>query len=324
MFKFVIRILFSVVLISLIITQINLESVWQILGNAHLGWLFLSIGMNIVALLFGVWRWQVVLQGMGVFDQKFWGLFRILMIGTFFSMFLPSSIGGDIAKVVLISPKTEHQEAAATSVLVDRIIGIAVTVGVGLIAIFFLPTLWDESILLSVILIPSLLLLAIVLALFSQISIHIIKHVTPLKLWQKIDSHVLKAHDSVMKLRSQPRSLLTVVAYSVFRQLAICISIFFAGKAFQIDASITMYLLVIPFSQAITVIPIAINGIGLQDSVVVSMFYIFGIGNAEALSLSLFMHFLSNTTGIIGGIIFALSNPQEFWIRQAKRQQRGL
>ncbi|NTU80772.1 MAG: flippase-like domain-containing protein [Chloroflexales bacterium] len=301
----IIRVLLSVVLLGWLIAQVDMASVGAILAQTRPGWLMLGILANMIAVLLAAWRWRVLLVGMGV-RQSFGNLLRIVLAGTFFSMFLPSSVGGDIMKMVLIAPDTRRREAAISSVLMDRVVGMAVTIVVGLLAVLFLPAVWGDTTVMGTLAVATALFCLGVAALFSRTLITLLGRLTPGFIWRRIGGKVLKVHESIADLRGRPDVLIGSATISGLRQIAICTSVFCAGQAFGIAASPVAYFAIIPITLAITVLPIAINGLGLQDNALILLLGTVGVGAAEALSLSIFIHAMRNLTGLIGGLVFAI------------------
>jgi hypothetical protein len=300
----IIRVLLTVVLLGWLLTKVDLASVGAILAQTRPVWLTLAIVANLVALLLAVWRWRVLLAGMGV-PQRFGNLLRIVLVGTFFSMFLPSSVGGDIMKMVLIAPDARRREAAVSSVLMDRVVGMAVTILVGLLAVLFLPSVWGDTTIIGTLVVATGLFCLGVAALFSRTLFNLLGRLTPGFIWRRVGDKLLKAHQSIVDLRGRPDVLLGSATISGLRQVAICGSVFCAGQAFGIAASPVAYFAIIPITLAITVLPVAINGLGLQDNALILLLGTVGVSSAEALSLSIFIHAMRNLTGLVGGLVFA-------------------
>lgn len=305
MIKHLVRIVMTCILIGWLITQVDFSSVGAILARSHVGWLVAGGLINLLAVFCAAWRWQILLRGLNVM-VNFFRLLRIVLVGAFFSMFLPSSVGGDLMKMVLVSPELKQREAAVSSVLMDRVVGMAVTLLVGLLAVLLIPSVWGNSIVLSALGVVSLAFCFGIVTLFSHTLITLISKLIPGAIWQRIGDMVMRVHRSLMALRGQPDILLAAAAISLLRQIVICLSVYCAGQAFGIEAGLVAYFAMIPISMAITVLPIAINGLGLQDNALILLLSTVGVTAAQALSLSLFLHILRNGVGLLGGLIFAL------------------
>ncbi len=76
-------------------------------------------------------RWQMFLHRLrhhhGIID-----LTRIVLIGQFFGLFVPSGVGGDVVRVYYLTRTKVPVHDAVTSVILDRLIGV---VSLGLLAI---------------------------------------------------------------------------------------------------------------------------------------------------------------------------------------------
>lgn len=302
--KTIVRVLLTAALLGWLLTQVDLAGVGAILAQTKPGWLALAAALNLLAVGIATWRWQVLLAGMGV-PQRFANLLRIVLSGTFFSMFLPSSVGGDIMKMVLIAPDTRRREAAISSVLMDRVVGMAVTILVGLLAILFLPSVWGDRAVIGTLATATALFSLGVAALFSRALFDLVARLTPGFIWRRVGDKAQKVHASIAGLRGRPDVLLGAATISGLRQVAICSSVYCAGQAFGIAAGPVAYFAIIPITLAITVLPFAINGLGLQDNALVLLLGTVGVGPAEAVSLSIFIHVMRNLTGLVGGLVFA-------------------
>jgi glycosyltransferase 2 family protein len=305
MIKNLIRIVMTCILIGWLVMRVDFSSVGAIFARSHMGWLAAAGAINLLAIFCAAWRWQVLLRGLDIV-VGFFHLLRIVFVGAFFSMFLPSSVGGDLMKMVLISPEIKQREAAVSSVLMDRVVGMAVTLLVGLLAVLLLPSVWGNNIVLSALGAVSLAFGFGLVTLFSKTLISVISKLVPGLIWRRVGGMVMRVHGSLMTLRGRPGILLAAAAIALLRQVVICLSVYCAGQAFGIDAGLVAYFALIPVSMAITVLPIAINGLGLQDNALILLLSTVGVTAAQALSLSLFLHIMRNGVGLLGGLIFAL------------------
>src|SRR6185503_5441426 len=83
-----------------------------------------------IPLLCTSWRWWLLLRGHG-FQARYGQAFFISYAGAFFNNFLPGSVGGDLTKAILASSGEERKAAVAGTVILDRIIGLAVMIIMG-------------------------------------------------------------------------------------------------------------------------------------------------------------------------------------------------
>ncbi|MCS6881473.1 MAG: lysylphosphatidylglycerol synthase transmembrane domain-containing protein [Oscillochloridaceae bacterium] len=303
--KVVVRALVTAVLLGWLFIQVDVTGIGGVFAKTRPLWLALAAVLNLVSFALLIWRWQVLLIGAGV-RQPFVQLTRVTLISTFFSMFLPSSIGGDVVKMMLLAPDTARREAAISSVVIDRVVGMAVTIIVGIVAVLFLPVVWSDSAVIGTLAAATLIFVLGVVALFSRTLFRWMTRLTPRFLWRHVGEQILKTHQSLLGFRRQPGVLLAAGAISVLRQVVICVSVFCAGQAFGIAAGPLAYFATIPIALAITVLPVTISGLGLQDHAMVLLLATVGVAAAEALSLSIFLHVMRTFVGLTGGLWFAI------------------
>jgi glycosyltransferase 2 family protein len=300
------RLIFTAVMVAWIISQVDLRSVGGVLAQARLPWLMLGVAVNLISVLMASWRWQRILVGLGVIKPLL-SVMRLVLIGAFFNMFLPSSVGGDVMKMVLIAPDVTRREVAVSSVLMDRVIGLAVTIGVGLVAVLLLPRIWSEPAVIITLSLAVAVFCAGVITLFNRELIDFVGRIIPKFVWNRVGPLILRVHESLMVIGRSPRTLLETMGISVLRQIVICLSVYCAGLGFGLEIPPLAYFATVPIAVAITALPVAINGLGLQDNALIFLLATVGLSAPQALSLSIFLHALRNGTGLLGGLIFAVT-----------------
>jgi uncharacterized protein (TIRG00374 family) len=101
---------------------------WSGLADAakrkiHFGPLLLAAAVTAVGLLITFVRWYILVRAV---DLPFtvYNAIRFGLIGYYFSMFLPSSVGGDVLKAYSIAREQNRRTRAVATVLIDRAIGL--------------------------------------------------------------------------------------------------------------------------------------------------------------------------------------------------------
>jgi hypothetical protein len=87
-------------------------------------WLVAALALYGVHMTAGAWRWQLLLRVQGI-HLGFPGTFSLMMQGMFFSLVMPSAVGGDVVKVGLLAAQIPpgRRLRGAFTILVDRIMG---------------------------------------------------------------------------------------------------------------------------------------------------------------------------------------------------------
>ena len=88
-------------------------------------WLLAGVGAyGMFEILAGI-RWQILLRVQGI-HITWWRLYGLLLVGLFFSLFIPGGTGGDIIKgyYLLKEAPVGRKTSAALSVVMDRLLGL--------------------------------------------------------------------------------------------------------------------------------------------------------------------------------------------------------
>ncbi|MEO6787991.1 MAG: lysylphosphatidylglycerol synthase transmembrane domain-containing protein [Chthoniobacteraceae bacterium] len=109
----------------------------------HADWWWLAAGVasyGMFEILAGI-RWQILLRVQGV-HLSWWRLYGLLMVGLFFSLFIPGGTGGDLIKgyYLLKEAPVGRKTSAALSVVMDRLLGL---IGVGILTVVVTAFRWD-------------------------------------------------------------------------------------------------------------------------------------------------------------------------------------
>jgi hypothetical protein len=209
-------------------------------------------------------------------------------------------------RILMLAPDVERREAAFTSVLMDRVVGMATTIGIGILATLMLPVAWSNPAAIATLVVAAVVFFVGVYVLFSRRLFRLLNRLTPAFIWGKVGSTLSRVHTSLIALRERPATLIAATGISVLRLLAMVVAVFFASQSFSINASLLAFLALMPISLALTTLPISINGLGLQDNTMVLLLATVGVTAAQAVTLSLFLHAMRNLYGLLGGIFFAL------------------
>lgn len=293
--------LLTLLIVWLIFKDADFKGIWEGLRQSNLVFFLLTFLLfNVVVQAVTVQRWRFLLHQNGM-DFPFSLLMRFHYIGILFQVFLPSSLGGDMAKFALIQKKGKGAESA-NSLLIARFAGVYALLVLAVPGICLYPVA-DAEIIRWILF---ALLAGGVLALFLLRSkridldrfMHISWLVKPLKLVKNLRSNFKgKILFPVFAQSLLLQVLSSVVFYLLFLTLGIQVDFW---KAFLLSPLISAVAMVIP----------SFLGIGPRE---MGLFYFFAleIGSKEMLgSLSLVINAL---------ILFQVLVGAFFWLTTRKK-----
>jgi uncharacterized protein (TIRG00374 family) len=226
----------------------------------------------------------------------------------FVNIFLPSSFGGDVYRVYRVVQKTQDSEAALASVLLERFMGLAAMTGLGLSVLplaFKLIGRWD--IILIFIICVVLLVGAVLLVTSPQLLIWVEPWFLKFHL-SGLAGRFAKLQILMRKFARSPRELALSMGISLLVQLSIIYYLFLLGQQLKIPISYLELLIFMPISIVVTLLPISLGGLGLQEGLWSYLFSTVGITSEQAVSLSLTFTVLGWILSLPGSLVLLLDS----------------
>lgn len=291
----------GVALLVFLFTKIDLKATLKAIAGINLFYLQAAIITCFVVYALALYRWRMLLIAQ---DVKL-PLMRVISSfsgGIFFSLFLPSTIGGDIARSVDLGLHTKRRSVIVATVLLDRLSGFVGLVIVAIISLVIGRRLINDLPVYIVIFILAGLLGGILLLIFNERLYNRINR--PVKNEGGFRESLRKLHSEIYFFRSLPSILALNLFYSILIQLGSSLVAYFLLRSLSINIKIIYPLVINPVISTITSLPISIGGMGLREWSSVIFYRKCGVLEEAASAQSLLNFALIVIFGIIGGIIY--------------------
>lgn len=253
----------------------------------------------------GILRWSVLLKILKK-DLPFSRIFVSHCGGLFFNIFLPSTIGGDVARTVDLSLHTKDSSSIFATVFLDRLCGFLALV---LISAFgfafghFYGFSLDSRFMVFIIFLAMLVVSAF-LVIFSKSIFNLVNRIL---IFQSLKNYFAKFHDCCYSFRFQKIALAKTIFLSLLIQGFFSVVVYFIGMSLGIELSVIYYLILIPIVNAVSFLPISLGGLGLRDNVAVILFSALGVASGKIAAMTLLIFAFLFSVGIMGGIIYGTS-----------------
>ena len=300
---FLVKLLVSAGLIGYFLSRIHVERFLQTFASAKFSYIAMALVVYLVAQGASAVRWATLARPLGI-KTPFKDLVQYYLVGMFFNLFAPSTVGGDVTRVYyLVRDEEAHAKGravttvhAAMSVLMDRAIGMVVLVWLGALALLLFPYYAVPPTVRSV----TFLLAA---GLFAGALL------TPvLRRFLPEDGHQLavKLRLALRSYRLHWRALLAAVLLSLTVHLIQAGMHTVMGYALGLEVPFSFCLIIYPLVGTFSAIPISLNGLGLREGGYIYLLAVIGIGTEQAIAFGILLFLIIALDSLIGGLVFLL------------------
>lgn len=291
----------SILLLYFSLRWVNANALADRLSRFDPGWIVLALILLVIQVAFLAVRWRNIAASCGA-GLPFALALQLSFIATFFNQALPSTVGGDGARIWLFARKGAGWARATYSVLIDRIVGVFV---LAMIVIACLP--WTLEIIHDPIARAVLLIIGIGATVGTLFFLMIGTHFRQIFARWVLTRHLLAASRAAATLCGSRHSISTVLACSTAVHFLTIAAAWCCIKAIAAPVSFLQVLFLMPPVLLISTIPISIAGWGVRESSMIAAFAFAGLAQSDGLTLSILYGATSFVVGVIGGIVWIAS-----------------
>jgi uncharacterized protein (TIRG00374 family) len=292
-------------LLAIVLTQ-DLEEVLRLLRG--MDWLLFVVALLLflAGSFVRAYRWGTLVWALNI-QASLWRLAALYFVGAFFSLFLPTGLGGDAVKMYELSRNNQKTAEAISSVLVDRFVGLFVLFALAALALAGGYRLVGSEVLVAIAVVFIACLIAVALLLQR----------TWLEAWGRwlgLDRllgriRILRELYASIHLY-RPAVLMRSTAASVVWNLMLILGNYLLGLAVGIDLSLWYYFLFIPIISVLLMLP-SVGGLGIREGAYVLLFSQVGVDNSQGLALAFAFDLVLLVNGLIGAVIYIAQGMRE-------------
>jgi uncharacterized protein (TIRG00374 family) len=305
-------------LVYWLLSNVDVDFLKNSVANINLPLLFTALACHAIAFIIFSVRWWTLLK-IKIPQCKYRSILGGYYLGLFWNNFLPTAMGGDIARILKLKKEGMDTYDLLSSTLMDRLIGLVSILLMGLTALIFAPILhYSQStqyllVLFLIGLFPTMLLL------LSDKSKRFYLKIFNYLQSTKFPASISKFIEVLLIFMDHKRTLFHVLFYSFLAQFAIITCYIFISLSLGIQIPIYVYFSIVPIVFLATSLPLSIGGLGIRESVLVGLMHLYSADTQEALELSIFYIAILLLLTIPGGIFMFKAN-----LVQAQTQNNSL
>lgn len=256
-------------------------------------------------------RWSIILRNFDL-RVKYFRLFRIVLIGSFFNLFLPSSVGGDFFRAWYLG---KHENTgvslAATTTLIDRISGLSALMVLGLFCSFFSSQAIGGIQLRIIFLAIFLVFLTGIIIFFHPVLHRLLERFLIRIKARRLAEKTPPIYEGAARFRKNIPDIAATTGLSLVIQVISISSVWVAARAINIDAPFLIFLVFVPLINIAVAVPLTINGVGLREGMYYLLFSSIGIPMEESITLSLITMLLYICMALPGGFVYSIFKKEE-------------
>jgi glycosyltransferase 2 family protein len=303
----IIKIIATLAIIIFLFTRVDLPKMGMNVARANTFDLLAALMLYFFAIFLGAVKWRVLVRALEMPTPTL-GLLVYSLVGLFFGNLLPSNVGGDVVRAYGLVRATGRTEAAAISVLVDRLMGLTAFLGSAVVMAVVAAAMLQrgsemEQIEIATVAAASAFIFGSAL-LFSRRVAERFKWIFDLKLLAPVRPTAWRVFAALQVYRRSYRALALNLTLSVCIVLVTTLVWYSVALALGVAVPFVYFLLFNPLIAFVLLIPISFNGLGPKEATAVFFFGLVGVPSEQALAMSLIFHLIIVLTSLPGGILW--------------------
>jgi len=263
-----------------------LGTIWRVVSQLSVTMIPLLITIYMLGVVVSALKWRLLIS-----EHNFHLLFRLNLIGQFYSLVLPGQIAGEVVKAYRLGKGHRDAETVAASLLLDKITGLISLLLLGLIGLY-----------LSRLQIPQTLLITVSVMLFMILVIFFLGRIKyfvgiPQGIYGYLESKFHGRRRFITQLRvftdawfsylRRPWLLIGSVLMGLGYQLVLVLIILLIASEIGVSLALAEWLWSFTLVSVAVLMPITVGGIGVREGAFVAILGFLGVPAESALAISL-------------------------------------
>lgn len=248
-------------------------------------------------------RWRLVLGEGDAAPLPY--LFRLYLAGLFFSLFLPTSVGGDAVRAVAISRTARRPAWAVSSVVFERFIGLVAMFTLLAVGGLAAPEVfhasagrasfgWSPT--------DAQIMIAVIVAVIGGMAA-----LAVLRRSAAVRKVAAEAAGLWTGFAARPGAFAAAFGVSLLVQASYVAAWWVLAAAVRLPVGPAEMLVFVPFVSVAAMLPLTVSGIGLREGAWVLLLAPYGVAGADAVAYSLVYFLAFLLVGGAGGAWFAVA-----------------
>jgi len=318
------KVVVAIMLLALLLWQVDLAQFPSMLRGADPLYLILCLLFSLLMVATSCWKWWLILRLQNC-PIPFLRLYRWYFIGYFYSNFLPSNVGGDVARAWYVRAQSKSGSIGIISVFAERFSGIVVLLLLAAALPFLLggpwrvPAVWGMSLLAAAGCISLLMVVLWGRWILQTPPVRLLQMTLQRRLasgiagtafqriWYRVADRIGRLQEQgkalTLAFRAAPRAVWQVLALTLLFYALTIVNLALAYRAFGSWPPLRETSSLLPTAMLVGMIPVSLGNLGVVEGSYVYFFGLIGMPAELTLMAGLFLRFKMLTLGLIGWIV---------------------
>jgi uncharacterized protein (TIRG00374 family) len=247
-FSIFLRVGISIALLAYLFKQVDKKALLDIIGQANKPLLLLAFFVFFLTYAALFFRWAMLLKALK-FHIPLKRIFITFAGSHFFSLFLPSTIGGDLVRSIDLATHTRRPHEVIATVVLDRLSGY---IGLVLLALFSFMLggglIQDKAVFISLSIITGVLV-GILLVLFNRFCYSRVNSLLHSPQAGKIRQLIKDLHDELHYFKQHKKVIFLNILLSLLIQSIVPVSFYFLALALGLKIHPVYFFIFLPISE---------------------------------------------------------------------------
>lgn len=292
--KFFLKAFVSLFFLILVIRKLDLNTIFFELKQINISMFVFATFLYLSTMIFSTLRWSYFIKTKKSFKE----LFQLYLIGTFFNLFMPGTVGGDVIKAYYLYKEDRKKTNPLVSVFMERYMGLCALITIAFFGFLLGYNYLKDSI------IDKLFYLIFLLFVTGSLFIVFFPYE---KFYHKLD----RARESIRNYIFNTSIFAKTYILSLIVQGIGIIVVYLLGLGLSIPLEFKYYLIFIPIITVISMLPVSLSGFGIREYGFMYLFGNFGISKEKAVGLSLMWFLTMLITGFVGMFFYLYKKSEQ-------------
>ncbi len=268
------------------------------------------VALGVLVYASGQWlsafKWHLMLRPVRL-AVSYLRMVSFYFIGMFFNIFLPTIVGGDAVKAILLARETGAPARATMSVFMERDTGLLALLTIAAVAAWFAPPVE----ILGLTLFPLTVLLfggfiAANLVIADPRAYRLVDYAIAMTPLSRMRSRASSLYEAIVPYRRDLPIVAAGVAMSFVFQAVVILVVFLNAKALDQTVPMAALAVFVPLISLVGMLPVSVNGLGIREASYLLLFGRIGMPSDAAVSMAFLYFVVTFVASLPGGVVYML------------------